>query len=204
LTDEVDLRGADLREAQLQGADFRKAKVWQTNFGHEGDMSLSDLRSTQFEAPTKGERAEVLASFDAIPDVAWRKKVAARVEKALTPQTPPWRGIAGVAVHKFVLVDDLRDVRWGGIAQDEKTADEAEYDRALAPYLAKLAETDEFVAKGIAKRLPFANHRVLWPDLARRLLDGRKDGKIKLPDDVATKLESYAAPPAAGAATAKP
>jgi hypothetical protein len=156
LTDEVDLRGADLREAQLQGADFRKAKVWQTNFGHEGDMSLSDLRSTQFEAPTKGERAEVLASFDAIPDVAWRKKVAARVEKALTPQTPPWRGIAGVAVHKFVLVDDLRDVRWGGIAQDEKTADEAEYDRALAPYLAKLAETDEFVAKGIAKRLPFA------------------------------------------------
>jgi alkanesulfonate monooxygenase SsuD/methylene tetrahydromethanopterin reductase-like flavin-dependent oxidoreductase (luciferase family) len=103
--------------------------------------------------------------------------------------------------------DDVRDVRWGAIAQNKKTADEAEYDRALAPYLAKLAETDEFVAKGIAKRFPVADEterkRVLWPDLARRLLDGRKDGKITLPDDVAAQLENYAARPAAGAAAPK-
>ena len=119
-----------------------------------GDLSLSDFRSALFAEPNDKDRAEILASFDTIQDVDRRREVAGRVKEVLTPQPPPWRGISGVAVDKFVLVNDLGDMRWGAIAQDKKTSDEAEYDRALAPFLAELAETGEFVATGIGKRFP--------------------------------------------------
>jgi hypothetical protein len=60
------------------------------------------------------------------------------------------------------------------------------------------------MAAGIARRVFSAEgwfiaelgefeDRPVAPDLARRLLEGRKDGTIRLPDDVAAQLEPIAA-----------
>jgi hypothetical protein len=200
---DAQLQGAGLKGAQLLGTNLRGTNLWQTAFGKDprgrlaSNLTLADLREVTFEVSTDKDRADILASLDAIPNEGRRKDAKERVEKSLTPQSPPAVSLPEVWVEQPLLVNDPADPRWSAIDTTKKTADVAVYDRLLAPFLFDVAKQSPEVATGIARRVIAESaeekDRTVYPDLARRLLEGRKDGTIRLPDDVAAQLEPIAA-----------
>ncbi|QLH40993.1 MAG: pentapeptide repeat-containing protein [Defluviicoccus sp.] len=146
------LQGASLSDAQLQSADLRRAGLWQVKFNQKSDLSLANLHDVDLSQLSAEAVEELVRKFASIPYVTERQYTIERIKEALRPQ-----GLSDILPNiriddgQPILVSSREDHYFANVAQ-HLTTDIASYDVTLASYLADLARTDPYVARGIAAR----------------------------------------------------
>ncbi|MER2553189.1 MAG: pentapeptide repeat-containing protein [Thauera sp.] len=182
------LQSANLSGAQLDGAELRNASLWQARFDEYSNLRLGDLRDVSFNEPTDHDRKSIARDINDHSNKDWRQWYK-QLLPARRPPAPPLR----VQADQSVLISAPLDECWCII---ERTMnDVAEFDHLLAPFLVDLAKSDPAVAAGIARRTiegaESEPERLLYPDLARRLLKSKST--IRLTDVLAAELEPIVA-----------
>jgi uncharacterized protein YjbI with pentapeptide repeats len=87
----ADLRGADLRGASLRGADLRCTSLWRATLENSTDLSLSDLREsdwTPMSDKDRGELEQVLRHKSNKRDAVFQSLFASRERPAQPEFTP--------------------------------------------------------------------------------------------------------------------
>lgn len=148
--DGADLKGAllyvaDLLDANLRGADLRGAQLWKTELDHRSDLSLSFLDGASTAAPGDEVVARLSAELEraihparANPD--WRELLQHRDQ----PRDPKERPVAVAAFVGPAPDPGITALAGPGLALEE-------YRPKLVAFLVRLACSDQWIAKGIAR-----------------------------------------------------
>lgn len=158
--------GADLHEAQLQGAILQSAQLQGADL-KEAILNLCDLRGVNANSLKQQEAIELRAMLKRdVPSGDRMKQILARIpEDGVVTQFNLHPQIQNTLYDDKERTDTMK--QW-----PRPTLSEKKYRALLVPYLVELANSDAWVAKGLA------NGRAgREPDLAKALLRAEREGK---------------------------
>jgi hypothetical protein len=151
------LQGATLRSAQLQGADLRKSTLYGAYLTN-ADLTMADLRKVGLTPLDEDDWQRIRhAISSALPEGRSRIRAIHRIEEAMTHETSLQPGRADGALYnpdapEFAYMAE----KWPPPFGDDELRKAGE---RIDGFVASLACTDEYVAKGIARRFTQGRHR---------------------------------------------